>query len=83
MTAESRNTGPISRQRSVNTFPKQPKHALASTMPGPSLGNSPLNMLFTNGAILGSGVLYWVRRVEYLHRDPASRRRRRKGESQM
>jgi hypothetical protein len=31
------------RKRPVNTFPQQPKHAPASTIPGPSLGNSPLN----------------------------------------
>jgi hypothetical protein len=51
----------VSRQRPVNTVPRQPKHAPAPTFPGPSLGNSPLNTSRNNGGILGSGVFYAVR----------------------
>jgi hypothetical protein len=46
----------IAREQPVNTFPQQPKHASASTICGPSLGNSPLNMSLSNRGILGSTV---------------------------
>jgi hypothetical protein len=44
----------------VNTFPWQPKHALASTIPRPSLGSSPLNIPLNNGGILGRDVFYAI-----------------------
>jgi hypothetical protein len=46
----------IARQSVANTFPWQPKHTPASTIPGPSLGNKPLNSSLNNGDILGSSV---------------------------
>jgi hypothetical protein len=47
----------IVRQHLVNTFPRQPKHAPESIIPGPSLGNSQLNMLLNNEGILGGSVM--------------------------
>jgi hypothetical protein len=44
----------------VIKFPRQSKHAPTSAIPGPSLGNSPLNTSLNNGKILGSDVLYSV-----------------------
>jgi hypothetical protein len=41
-------------------FSWQPKHAPASKIPGPSLGNSPLNMSLNNTGILGSNIFYAV-----------------------
>jgi hypothetical protein len=86
----------------VNTFLRLRKHASTKTIPGPSLGNSPLNTSFNNWEIMGSGVFCETRTevinrehrisciynpcgggVEYLHRDPASHRRPRKGKSKI
>jgi hypothetical protein len=41
----------------ANMFPQQPKHSPTATAPGPSLGNSLLNISLNNGGILGNGVL--------------------------
>jgi hypothetical protein len=50
----------ISRQRTVDTFPWQLKHAPVSIRAGPSLGNSLLNMSLNNTVNLGSYVFYVV-----------------------
>jgi hypothetical protein len=64
MKAASRNSGlrkpSIARQRLVNPFPRQPKHASASTLPGPSLEKSQLYTSPDIGGIIGSGVFYEV-----------------------
>jgi hypothetical protein len=57
----SKQESSIARQRPINTFPPQPKHSRASTIPEPLLGNSPFNTSLNNKSILGRDILYVTR----------------------